>query len=683
MAKKAKAKQPWWITEGILDGPGTHEPISFMRRRGCCHEDIEEQYEQRFSDEQARRIAEAGYNFVETCFFKGLGLKAEAYEMKRTKRFVKALQKHGVKAGVYTQWGTLFTETFFQEIPEARDWVQIGVDGKPIEYGDRIHQYFRWRGCPGNHDFIEFIKKVCRIAIKDFGVDVIYFDNMCIFEGHDTVCYCDCCRKQFKQYLAKKFPTPKSSWKRFGLWRVDGIGLPPFRPWSEYTEVAQPIVDPVMQEFIEFRCEQFVKAWREVWEHIHRVDPNVGMMGNPSFPRKYNEHLTSAIDMWQLKDTPSFYYMENAVTPVGVREGAVSSNAPGYKYGRALGITFIPCGGALEPGLIFCEGLAFNNGTGTLGHGYEPFLEFYRAHREEFYRGVEPASDVAVLRHDVSLTWRWHEAYTVMAMAQQQLFCGGIPWMPLWGQQLLDPSTSLGAGGTLGRYKVLVVPGCACLSRDEIDAIYTFVEEGGSAVILENAGTYDEHHHTITEWRFARMFAGAAPAEDFELQYVDRRLNCTWRNKKLLMARYGKGRAIFLPCIRKTREPVRSYAEIGGYRGLQHLQLPRTWRALPRAVQKVAGKRLSLTVVGPKEVFCEVLRKTDTGRLLVHLVNYAKKAVPAGAELHLAPVEGKTAQMYVPDKSAKPRRLGIARPRANLAKIRLPSFPRYALVVIE
>jgi hypothetical protein len=667
--------RPWWITEGILDGHSPHEPISFMRRRGGCPEDIEEQYERRFSETEAKRLADAGYNFVETCFFKGLGLEAEVPEMERSRRFIGHLQKHGIKAGVYTQWGTLFNETFFQEVPEARDWVQIAVDGKPIEYGDRIHQYFRWRGCPGNPDFLAFIKKLCTLAIEDYGVDVVYFDNMCLFEGHDTLCYCEHCRRGFKEYLAEKFPTPESAWERFGLRRLDAVEPPPFRPWTDYTETARPILDPVMQEFIEFRCHQLTRAWREVWEHIHRVDPNAGMMGNPSFPRKYNERLTSAIDMWQLKDTPSFYYMENAVAPVGVRDGAVSSNAPGYKYGRALGVTFLPCGGSLEPGLYFCEGLAFNNGTGSLRHGYEPFLEFYRAHRDEFYRDVEPASDVAVLRHDVSLTWRWHETYTVMTMAQQQLLCGGVPWMPLWGQQLLD--------GTLDRYKVLVVPGCACLSRAEADAIHAFVEGGGCAVILENTGTLNERHQTLGAWRFARMFAEAAPAEGFRLRMIGRHRDYTWPNKRLLEARFGQGRAVYLPQVRASREPVQTYAQIGAYDGLDHLRLPSHGRALPRAVAEVAGDDLSLLLAGPETLFCEVLRKTGTGRRFVHLVNYASDPVAAGAELSLAPGAAKDARVIVPDECDAARPLDLDAGANDRASVRLPGFSRYALVVIE
>ncbi|MFO7897975.1 MAG: hypothetical protein R6V58_02820 [Planctomycetota bacterium] len=668
-----QVRQPWWETEGIRDGGLPHEPVAFMRRRGGCHEDIEERYERVFSEESARELAEAGYNFVEFVFFKGLGLEAEEPEMERSKRFIEHLHKHGVKAGVYTQWGSVFTDTFFHEIPEARDWVQIGVDGKPIEYGDRIHQYFRWRGCPGNPDFIAFIKRVCKLAIEEYNVDVIYFDNMCLFEGHDTLCYCDHCRRGFREYLMQKYPTPESSWERFGLWRVDGVDLPPFHPWRDYTEAPRPIIDPVMQEFIEFRCEQLADAWLEVYEYIQSVDPGVGLMGNPSFPRKYNERLTSAIDFWRLRDATAMYYMENAVGPVGVRDEAISSNAHGYKYGRALGpsVRFVPCGGSDVPGLIFCEGLAFNDGSGTLGHGYEPYFEFFKAHKDEFYRDVEPAAEVAVLRHDGSLTWRWHEAYTVMRQAQQQLLCGGIPWMPLWGQQLFEP--------TLDRYKVLVVPGCACLNREELDAIFGFVEGGGSAIILENAGTFDESHRQISRWRFAPLFESVADPAGFEMRYKGRTGPGTFDGRRLMEASSGAGRAVYIPQIRPEQDAMPGYRELGGYRGLQHLRLPANWQALPEAVIRVA--RLGLWVSGPNTLFCEALKKTDGRRTFVHLVNYADEPVDRGAEVFVADA-ARSAQLYIPDRSPDPEDADMMTTRRGAA-VRLPSFVRYALLVLE
>jgi hypothetical protein len=676
MAKKHSG-QPWWKTEGVFDGPVPHEPMSFMRRRGGCHEDVEAMLEDRYSEASARRLAEQGYNYAEFQFFKGLGLKAEAYEMEKfTKPFIQWLHKYGVRAGVYTQWGSLFTETFFQEYPEAREWVQVDPDGKPVEYGDVIHQYFRWRGCPGNPDFIKFIKDVCRLAINEFNVDVVYFDNMCLFERHDTLCYCAQCQKGFLAYLKAKFPTPESSWERFGLWSVDNITPPPFKPWSDCTEKPQPIIDPVIQEFIEFRCEQLADAWHEVGQYIKSVKPSVGLMGNPSFPRKYNERLTSAIDFWRLRKTEAFYYMENAVAPQGVREGAISSNVPGYRYGRALDITFVPCGCSPVPGLDFAECLAFNNGSGEFGHGHEALFEFFKEHKETFYRGVEPAADVAVLRHDVSLTWRWHEAFTVMAQAQQQLLCGGVPWMPLWGQQLFD--------GTLGRYRVLVVPGCACLSRDEAAAVFRFVEEGGTAVLLENAGTHSEFHEQITNWRFAPLFESVADPEGFKMTYLGRYGSGTFANRKKMVAEFGKGKAIYLPQVRKQRDVMESYKELGGYNGLQHLVLPPKWKALPNAV--VGTGQVGIRVDGPETLFCEVLRKTETGALFVHLVNYDAKPVPPGASVLVSEPDGKTATLYLPDKTREGKPVKLVRPKEKgqkAAKIKLPAFRRYALLVIE
>jgi hypothetical protein len=667
----------WWLTDTIWDAPMPHEPVAFIRRRGGGYEDIEAVYDSElYTEETARKIAERGHTYVEFAYFKGLGRDAEQHEMERSRRFAEYLHQNGVRVGLYTQWGSLFTETFFAEHPEARDWVQVDPDDKPIEYGDRIHQYFRWRGCPGNPDFIAFIKSVCDHAIDVMKTDVVYFDNMCLFERHDTLCYCDHCRSGFREYVSKKFPTPEASWRRFGLRRLDGIDLPPFRPWTDYTERPQAIVDPVMQEFIEFRCEQLADAWHEVWEHIHARNAEVGLMGNPSFPRKYNERLTSAIDFWRLRRTPAFYYMENAVGPIGVRDGAISSNVVGYKYGRALGVRFLPCGGSRVPGLMIAESMAFNDGSGGLGQGHEPFSTFYKSHTDEFYRGVEPAAEVAVLRHDVSLTWRWHEAYSVLSQAQQQLLCGGIPWMPVWGQQLLD--------GTLDRYRLLIVPGCACLSRDEVDAVIAFVERGGKAMILENAGTFNEWHERIRQWRFAPLF-GEADDPGFAVEYLGRTGPGTFANRKLLHAARGDGKAVYIPRIRAGQDAVPSYAEMGRYDGLEHLRLPRRWRQFPKAVTKLAGDDFSIRIDAPKHVFCEVLRKTDTGAILVHLVNYAEKRVSGGTGVIVAEPDGKNATVHIPGKTPDGEPVALKReghkPTGPATAV-LPGFERYALVVV-
>ncbi|MHC4915251.1 MAG: hypothetical protein ACYTGB_07145, partial [Planctomycetota bacterium] len=589
-----KDKLPWWKDEPFLDGPGQQEAIEHKLRRGGSSESIIEEYDQAFSPENAERLAAEGHTFIETAFFKGLGLEYERPGWERSRDFLALLRERGVRTGVYTQWGSFFTETFFQELPEAREWVQIGVDGRPIEYGDPPNQYWRWRGCPGNRDFIEFIKRAVKIAIEEIKVDVVYFDNMCLFEGHDTLCYCDCCRKGFRQFLDGKYSEPGALYRRMGLRNTRDIEPPRFRPCTEKTLVARPITDPLKQEFIEFRCRQFADAWHEVYEYLMELKPDAALMGNPSFPRKYNERLTSAIDMWLLRRTPGLYYMENAVRNVGVRDCAVVSNIRGYRYGRALGSHLMSCcGGEQEPALSYCEGLAFQNGSGgKMNEHARPYRAFFEERKEEFYRGTEELSEVAVLRHDNSLTLRWHETYCVMELAQQMLMVAGLPWMPLWGQQLFD--------GTLEKYRLLVVPGTGCMGREETAKIAEFVKAGGSAVILENAGCYSGHHQTISEWRFAPLFEGAAARDGFAMRYLQRGVQPAFDNQeKLLFAEFGKGRVAYLPQIRKSREPVRTYEEIGGYDGFQHLQLPEDWRALPDAVEKLLGEPPAARVKGP------------------------------------------------------------------------------------
>jgi hypothetical protein len=470
-----------------------------------------------------------------------------------------------------------------------------------------------------------------------------------------------------------------------GLRNVDDVQAPPLHPWTDHTVRAAPIRDPLVQEFIEFRCEQLAEAWHRTWDYIHSVNPEAGMMGNPSFPRKYNERLVSAIDFWLLKDTEAMHWMENAVRNIGVREGALVSNIRGYKYGRVLGpnVTFMPCGSEQEPGLALAEGMAFNNGSGLVAGASRACWDFFKRHREEFYREVEILPEIAVLRDDRSLTLRWHETFLAMETAQQQLTCAGLPWMPLWGQELLN--------GTLARYKVLVVPGCGCLSREEIAAIEGFVRSGGIAIVCEKAGCYNEFHQTIREWRFAPLFAAAGvPRDGFAVRYVmtgDRPADYAIgpqpgfaHDRRQLVAPFGKGRAVYLPLIRDGVRPVRTYEEMGGYEGFAHLKLGRNWRKLPGALERHAVRPLSVKVHAPWTVAAEFLRKSGSNRVFVHLVNYAAGKVPAGAAVVLAGSAGRKARLYLPDEGVDGRELRAARGGTVFT---LPAFSRYALLAIE
>jgi len=676
---------PWWKTEGIWDGPGIQEPESHRIRVGGGDENILETVRERFTEEAAGDLlADHRWNFTENVFYKGLGIRHEQPEWERTRRFYEHLRKHAGKrqihTGVYTQWAPFFVETLPDEIPQVQEWTQVDYDGKPIPYGyeefNGYSQTYRWRMCPSRPGFLEHMKAVCRVAIRKVKAEVVYFDNMCLFEGHDSPCYCSGCRDAFRAYMRRTYPTADALYRRTGLRTHKHIVLPPFHMWRDYTLQARPVVDPMIQEFIEFRCEQLANAWAEIGRFIKTLDPKAGLMGNPSFPRKYSERMVSSIDFWRLKDTEAFYYMENSVGRIGIREGALVSNIRGFKYGRQLGITFVPLGRALEPGLNFAECLAFNDGSGLSHDADEPSWRFFTEQREAFYRDVEVLPEIAVLRDDRSLTLRWHETFSVMETAQQQLLHAGLPWMPLWGQQLTE--------GTLARYATLVVPGCGCLSGEEVAAIMRFVETGGTAVILENAGCYNERHETVREWRFAPLFDGAGDP-GYAMRYVDRyRFPAFDRNRKPMSARFGKGKAVYLPLIRKTADPIRTYDEIGDYSGFAYLAPGANWNLLPNAILRHAARPPSIRLVGSQRLAAEFLRKTGSDRVFAHVVNYGHEPVPAGVKLVLSDARKvRNARIYIPAEGGDGRNLKPVRGKGGVTMLALPRFARYALVVLD
>jgi hypothetical protein len=153
--------------------------------------------------------------------------------------------------------------------------------------------------------------------------------------------------------------------------------------------------------------------------------------------------------------------------------------------------------------------------------------------------------------------------------------------------------------------------------------------------------------------------------------------------KKPLQATFGKGRAVYLPLIRKSRQPVQSYEEIGGYDGFQHLQLPKSWRQLATAVENAAGAPLALKVSAPVNVMAEVFRGSGSDRLLVHLVNYgAKKAAP-GTGVVVAGGAGRKARLYMPGEGMDGKALNPVKGKGGCTAFKLPGFARYALVVVE
>ncbi len=181
---------PGWLFERpFVQARGDWEPFMFVIRRGHPSSFLRDLEQRRgfaepfprdnwaavFNQDSIDYEVRAGSNYWTTQLFKGFGLDAEAEDREHVKGLVERLHQAGFTVGGYVG-GTIAYETFLSEEPSARDWVA------PLEYWGEAatynSQYFRrriWFDHPGYKDYL---KKVLRLGVVDYEMDLIHFDNI-------------------------------------------------------------------------------------------------------------------------------------------------------------------------------------------------------------------------------------------------------------------------------------------------------------------------------------------------------------------------------------------------------------------------------------------------------------------------------------------------------------------------
>ncbi|MGO8749502.1 MAG: family 10 glycosylhydrolase [Thermoguttaceae bacterium] len=150
---------------------------------------------------------------------------------------------------------------------------------------------------------------------------------------------------------------------------------------------------------------------------------------------------------------------------------------------------------------------------------------------------------------------------------------------------LIEPDVE--SPGTLGQYKVLILPNAACLSRKAADAIRTFVEKGGGLVAMHESSLCDEFGDRRNDFALAGVFgAHFKGTEDFSAR---------WPN-------YPKWTELYLGLVPPDLHPiaddpvVRSNYRRGSDR-LQYIGWMTNVAPQPGAVR--LGRRLSAPVEWP------------------------------------------------------------------------------------
>jgi len=588
--------------------PG-QEPLIFNLRRGTAATDAVERWEKAHTEENIRRIAATGRKMFYTHFYKGYGFQAEKEEMDLTVKTAAWARKYGMTVGVYVQWGTIVWETFLREDPRAEDWVLKDRNGHPvrINYG---HYYWRYLPDYRNKEYMEYYKeKILRYCVEKVKPKYIFLDNVAENPPvswqplHNSTWV-----EGFREYLRDKY-SPDQLRNMLGYPYVDFV-LPPHWEWINDKVVS----DPIMQRWIDFRCQSLTDAISDVCRFIKKLDPSIAVGVNIHGISRGNRAITgidpvavcngTGVDGWGGE-----IWVHSQLTPDDVLVSPIRE----YKACHTLKVAFTsggrtPLGRAVN--LAFSYRLKIP-GTGYLGgpdrFGYlagpRDGDEWYKY--VDYYRDTEQVADVAVLRSYPSLAYNSYTTWASTIGFEQALIQAKVPFALIFDDDLRD----------LSRYKVLVLANTECLSDEQVELIREFVRRGGGLVATGSASLYNE-------WRRPRPNFGLGDVLGLTRDEARKTLSAyrisdsvsTWvgvEGLNRIMRTFGRGRAVYIPRV------------VPAYQGdTIQMKLPVNWPELVESVRWASNDNLSIRVRAPLTVVMNLYRKKGKGQLLLHLVNF-------------------------------------------------------------
>lgn len=577
----------------------THEPIDFLFRRGDHFDDEPERYARMEEPANIKRMADAGVRYAMIYFYKGFGLEYERPSMEHSKRMAEELHKNGIKVGLYIG-GTMFAETLYHELPKAKGWEQRNQDNHWVPYGS---QTFRHYACPNEPLYRDYLKRILKIGVEELRADQMVFDNVMLQPEPDS-CRCPRCLKAFHEYLHRKYPTKEAAERRFGIHDVDWI-VP-----NEWDNAAQPdnisaLNDPVLQEWVRFRCESLAHYADDLADYCKKLNPNVAVLMNIKGVYSWNRYWANAVYHPLYAGHADILAFDTGGydARIDAKTGALVSQIRSYKMARDIGAS---CDAPLGDELLAAQHMAFGYESPVPGYAGSPWmaaraattpiLEFYRHYYQRYYTRTTNVADVAVLRNWPSMAYSINATYTPATLMEQVLIQHKIPFDLLFDEEFTN----------LDRYGAVILAGQECVSDEQAKLVLDYVRRGGTLVISDNTGEFNG-------WREKR------------------------RKNPLLPARTeGKGRIVYIPKIEPAVKAERAAAGTDNPEpGAESQRTPRLsppqW-VLPKNHQEIADAvvgglphGLSLKVEAPLTTAAELLIRPETRDTEIHFVNFDRQ----------------------------------------------------------
>jgi len=470
------ARPAWLQQEGIVMA-GSWEPLLFRVRRDGSpgYTPTAEQraaYRREHRPAMVARLKDLGVNFVMMHCYKGGGLEAERESMADAVRFARLCHEAGLRVGVYVYSGAFIWELFFQEMPQAEDWVVRDENGDPRMYGGGRAKYrYYWNR---NHpDAQAYYRRIVRFAVDEIETDLVHFDNYTVGPGYDRNSV-----ERFGRYLRDTF-TPEE------LRGMGVAGQATIRPPGADSP------DRLRYAWSDFCCGSLAESYYAMCRYARSLRPDVLIECNPGgvgpwlrAPRDHGRLLQGGEAFWDEGRAPGF------------AKGNLQSRIRTYKVARCMdNAAFCYTTTPLE----MAESMAFNRDSLGAVCWFEydkiakkpgvdepmspelaPFIRFFHA-RRDLLAGPRVVADVAVLRSFPSQVFADGEHAQLTYQVEEALIRQRVPFQIIHDHQL----------DRLKRYPVLVLAGCVALSDEQIGQIEAYAASGGRVCAIGPVATHD------------------------------------------------------------------------------------------------------------------------------------------------------------------------------------------------
>ena len=618
----------------------THEPVMFSLRRGGHGDDLIETYARQHDPENIKLQLAAGIKYGRLHFYKGFGIDYERTEIDKSAAMADFMHQNGMKVSLYVA-GTMFVESFYREIPEAINWEQRDQNNRPVYYSDT--QTYRHFACPNEPLYREYIKKVLRIGVERFKADQIFFDNV-FLQPEPKSCRCDRCKRAFKEYLRKKYPTKEAAFRRFGYPDVDWLVI---NDWDVFNrpEDLTSIDDPVLQEWEGFRAETVARDCREYYDFIKGLNPHIAvgfnLKGLYGLNRIWRNGVWQPLFAGKIDFSP--FDVGGMEAHLDRKTGAVIAEIRSFKMARTLGFAYETGGDSLE----FANFMAFNPQKKIDGYGYQGSpnhsrgeercfsaeAEFFREYSSRYFNETNNVADVAVLRTWPSMAYSLVSTLVPTILVEQTLIQHQVPFDIIFDEQM----------DRISRYKAIVLPGQESLSDAWVKKLTEYANAGGTVVFTDNTADYND-------WRERRHANPLLELVGIRRAFVPgarRRAGGEPRPAgDITVKPLGKGKLVYIPRTEpatgggdasattigiagdETSLNVPGFVRSGSF-AASNWVLPKNHVAIYRAIADNLPQPLSLTTEAPLTTVMELLNRAPSKETIVHAINFDPQHPPA------------------------------------------------------